>query len=83
MAPATHLSSPEKMALRQEIFDRARCGDDVAEDELELLTIAQLRKLCKEPLIYVGSYADCYCKREFVRHVRSGIERYRKNAGLS
>lgn len=83
MAPASHLSSPEKMALRQEIFDRARFGDDVAEDELELLTIAELRKLCREPLIYFGTYSDCFCKRDFVCHVRSGIEHYRKKAGLS
>lgn len=83
MAPASHSSSAEKKALRQEIFDRARFGEDVAEDELELLTIEQLRKLCREPLIYFGTYADCFCKRDFVRHVRDGIKRYRRKEGLS
>lgn len=83
MAPASHSSSAEKKALRQEIFDRARFGDDVAEDELELLTIEQLRKLCKEPAIYFGTYAGCFCKHDFVRHVRNGILRAREKAGLS
>lgn len=83
MTPMNHSTSAEKARLRQEIFDRARFGDDVSEDELDLLTIAQLRELCKEPLIYFGSYGDCLSKRDFVLHVRTGIRRYRRKAGIS
>lgn len=82
MTPIDHSTSVKKARLRQEIFDRARFGDDVSEDELDLLTIAQLRELCKEPLIYCGSYGDCLSKRDFVIHVLGGIRRYRQKAGL-
>lgn len=83
MTPMNHSTSAEKAKLRQEIFDRARFGDDVSEEELQLLTVAQLRELCKEPLIYCGTYGDCLSKRDFVIHVLGGIWRYRHKAGLA
>ena len=34
--------------------------------------------------IFVGAKLfDCFCKRDFVRHVRNGIVRAREKAGLS
>lgn len=75
------MSDADKKALRQEIFDRACRAEAVSEEELGLLTIAQLRQLCKEPRIYFGTYGDCTTKRAFVAHVAGGIRRARMRAG--
>ena len=70
-----------KKEMQQEIINRACRAEAVSKWELELLTVSQLRQLCKEPLIYFGSYGDCTTKEDFVAHVAGGIRRARMRAG--